>query len=135
MHEDTIKGIDSALKRSKLKDDVHVYHGTNGVFNPGTEAAKHPEGHIKLPAYTSTSISRGIGVSFAQPDSSRDIEERSSHVIHIHMKKGQHGMYVGSNSKFPREREMILPRNTVLKVHPVPTELENNIKVWHAHIV
>lgn len=131
-HNTIVHGIDSAIKHSKLPHDIHVYHGTD-QFNPGAEAAKHPEGHIKLPPYISTSISKNTAIKFANADHPNK-PDVGSHVIHIHMKKSQHGLYTGDNSKFPKEREMILPRNQTLKIHPKPTKLNNGTHVWHATV-
>lgn len=125
-HEHHVAGLDNALKHSKLEHDVHVYHGTYR-WHPGEEAAKNSQNKVKLPAYTSTSIEKEKARGFAGRGD-------SSHVLHIHMKKGQHGMYVGSHSDFAHEREMILPRNTTLKIHPHPTKLSDGTHVWHAHV-
>lgn len=121
-----IKNIDKALSKSHLEHDVHVYHGTD-KWHPGHEAAKNKDNKVKLPAYTSTSIHKDIAHGF--------IEEphKNGHVLHIHMKKGQKAMYVGSNSEHD-EKEMLLPRNTTLKIHPHPTKLGDGTHVWHAHV-
>jgi hypothetical protein len=64
-------------------------------------------------------------------------------VLHIHLKKGQRGLYVGEHSAVGNEHEYLLPRHTTLKVHPTPTILPPGshfsnmepIHVWHAHVV
>lgn len=127
-HEKSVKAIDNALTHSKLPHDLHVYHGTT-TFNPGEEANKHPEGHIKIPTYLSTSISKTEASAFADPSS------ENGHIIHIHMKKGQNALPIGGNSDHSGEEEVLLPRNQTLKVHPVPTKLDNGMHVWHAHVV
>lgn len=137
-HKQQVSSIDHAIDSSKLDHDLHVYHGTSS-FNPGLEASKHPERKILLPAYTSTSTNKNTLAPFAiSANADAEYPNRTvGHVIHIHMKKGQKGHYVGSNSEFSedREDEMILPRKTTLQIHPKPTVLQHSlgkIKVWHA---
>lgn len=131
-HEE-IKKMDDALSHpnSKLKNDVHVFHGTYR-FNPGEVAAKNG-GKITLPAYTSTSIDAKQALDFADAGNSHN-----SHVIHIHLKKGQSGHYYGDHSAAPEEKEMLLPRNTTLRIHPKPTIIHSGggaiTHIWHAHI-
>lgn len=129
-HKTQVAGIDRALKASKLEHDVHVYHGTYR-FNPGELAKKSATGHIKSAAYLSTSIDKSKARSFA----GGKYNPEAAHVLHIHMKKGQHGLYLGPRSNFPEEHEMLLPRNTTLKIHPKPTKLPSGVHVWHAHVV
>lgn len=124
--ETQIKHLDNAIHKSKLEHDVHVYHGLKG-WHPGDEARKH-NGHIKLPAYTSTSIKKSTAQDFSGAD-----HKGEQHVLHIHMKKGQKGKYLGSNSEYDNEKEMLLPRNTVLKIHPRSTK-HGNIRVWHCTV-
>lgn len=133
--ESDVHDLDNSFKHpsARLNHDLHVFHGTT-KFNPGEEAAKNG-GRIHLPAYTSTSINARNALDFADAGQSH-----SSHVIHIHMKKGQHGHYLGSNSEVPEEQELLLPRNTTLRIHPKPTILHSGAgsskktHVWHAHI-
>lgn len=140
-HEKRVKGMDEAIKHHPLEHDIHVYHGTS-AFNPGEEAAKHKGGihishdgkprktegnKIHLPAYTSTSLDKNTAQGFAGTG-------EGTHIIHVHMKKGQHGLYMGKNSHHDCEKEMILPRDTKLKIHPKPSRLSNGTHVWHAHI-
>jgi hypothetical protein len=145
-HETVIKGIDKHLKSSKLTHDLHVYHGTVG-FNPDKLAAQHPQRKIKSHAFMSTSVNKNLAHQFAGGTGLSDnnknkaftnIEaERANgaHILHIHLKPGQHGKYLGSNSKHHDEKEFLLPRNTTLKVHPDPTVLHDGTKIWHSHVV
>jgi hypothetical protein len=126
------KGIDAALSRNKLGHDLHVYTGTG--FDPNKLASKHPERHIHLDAYTSTSIHKGIAKEFA------DSGDEHMHVIHLHLKKGQKGKYIAHHSPGnEEEHEFLLPRNTTIKLHPEPTihhdSYGSKYHVWHAHVV
>ncbi len=154
-HHERLEGIDhhlsNAIKSSKLKKDMHLYHGTTG-FNPGKEAAKHPEGHIKLPAYTSTTHDKVIATDFSNPTKVKSMD-RESHIIKIHAKKGTHALHVAHHSRFEHEKETIIHKNAVLKIHKKPDVIEHTMKerdsldnltgktfkrrtyVWHAHVV
>lgn len=134
-----IRNIDKAMSSTPpLDHDLHVYHGTKN-WHPGKESAKHPEGHVKLPGYTSTSIVRHIAQGFSHVH--RPIPSKhGSHVLHIQLKKGQHGVYTGHHEENPdSEYEYTLPRNTTLKIKPKPTKLQhkngNTLHIWHAHVV
>jgi hypothetical protein len=135
-----VKAIDKALGSRKLKHDLHVYHGTS-QFNPGELAAQHPEGHIKTAAYMSTSIDKRKAAQFSGTRVTHDYPNKGEfkpagpHVIHLHLKPKQKGIYMGDHSAFPEEHEFILPRNTTMKIHPEPEVLHNGTHVWHAHVV
>jgi len=137
-HDDTVKGInvksfDKTVGRNKLKHDMHVYSGV--TWHPGDVAKQHPDRHVHLPAYTSTTLSKDVAHAFATGDS-----ENATHVIHFHLKKGQPGKYVEHHTENPGEHEFIMPRNTTIKIHPRPDRYEDAISgnvthVWHAHVV
>ena len=129
-HEDHVKSLDASFNHpnATLKHDVHVYHGTN-KWHPG-EAARVGGGKINMPTYTSTSINPTIAHDFAHGS--------NSHILHIHLKKGQKAHYIGSHSHYDTEQEMMLPRNKTLHVHPTPTIVHDGAggktHIWHAHI-
>lgn len=132
IHDEHVKSLDSSFHHPNavLKHDVHVFHGTN-KFNPGEEAKKG-SGRITMPGYTSTSIDPRVAHDFAGTSD-------DSHIIHIHLKKGQRAHYLGSHSNYDNEKEMMLPRNTTLQIHPTPTVTHNGdgtkTHVWHGHVV
>lgn len=146
-HE-TVKGLDHLIDNHKpLEHDLHVYHGTQ-QWHPGKEAAKHSDGHVHLPGYTSTSISKDRANYFSGRGAPWAEEKAGSHILHIHLKKGQKGVYVGHNtSADENEHEFLLPRGTTLKIHPKPIKLTNyhkdgagklhprHVHVWHAEPV
>ena len=139
-HNKHVAGLDKATTHEPLKHDLHVYHGTRN-FNPGKLAAKHPDRLITSPAYMSTSIDRHQAMRFCRPFSkTKNKDDNQSHIIHIHMKKGQRaGVYIGSNSEHKEEKEHLMPRNSVLKIHPKPDLIKHTngrvTHVWHAHVV
>jgi hypothetical protein len=150
--EENVKRLDKALNKP-VGHELTVFHGTKN-WHPGQEAAKHPEGHIMLPAYTSTSIKQQTAAGFASPIHT---SKTRGHVLKIHLKPDDKGVYLGSNSSFDNEKEMLLPRKTVLKIHKTPEvyhdhepheEWDNDkqdyvktgttkkkVFIWHAHVV
>lgn len=146
--EHDLHGLDKAAEHHTLGHDLHVYSGTH--FNPGEVSAQHGEGHIHLPAFTSTSIDKetaahfGHSASWTNPDLRKpvgsDPDPVHGHILHIHLKAGDKGAYLGQHSKFSSEKEFLLPRNTRLKVHPTPTMHHtshngHSYAVWHAETV
>jgi hypothetical protein len=146
-HEKLIKGLDSVLNRSKAPRNLTVYHGINAPssekFNPGEAASQHPERHLRMPAYLSTTVDPHIASAFAKPEKWEGDEKKptTTHMLRIHLKRGQKGFkYVGDRSSLPGEREGILKRDSVLKIAEHPTvvhhpETGGHIHVWDAHLV
>ena len=138
--EKHVKNLDAHLNNphNALKHDLHVYHGTTS-WNPGHEAAKHPEGHIRIPTYVSTSIHKHVAHNFGTKDDygeGDEMTESRRHVLHVHLKEGDPGKYIGNNTSVDRnEHEFLLPRNKVYKVHPKPTKLSDGTHVWHAEML
>jgi hypothetical protein len=135
--------MDGVIKKNSLPHDLHVYSGVK--WNPGEVAAKHPEGHVHLPAFTSTSTDPYVAHGFARDHAinkatTNSHEHTENHIIHFHLKEGQTAKYVGHTSEVKDEHEVILPRNTTIKVHPTPDTYEDEYSgekthVWHAHTV
>lgn len=115
-----------------LEHDLHVHAGVS--FHPGHYAEEF--GHVHLPAFTSTSLSAGVAHSFSRK-LGPDRDER--HVLHIHMKPGDHAAYIGHVSNMRGEKEVLIPRHTTLHVdHENPTIHTDSagakVHVWHAKI-
>lgn len=133
-----IKGLDKAVGRNKLGHDLHVYSGV--AFDPEKAAKHHPEGHIHLPAYTSTSVDKDIARNFAANQRNDKSHLGNSeggkvmgHVMHVHLKKGQAGAFVGNKSNFAHEHEFILPRGTTLKHEHSETHEDNFYDPYRVH--
>jgi hypothetical protein len=131
MHDDHVNNLDASFHHpdAVLKHDLHVFHGTN-KFNPG-EKAREGGGRITIPSYLSTSIDPKVALDFSGSGG-------DAHILHIHLKKGQKANYIGSHSSYDYEREALLPRNSTIKVNPIPTVTHNGyrakIHIWHGHI-
>jgi hypothetical protein len=146
-HAKMVTGLDSLLNRSKVPRNLTVYHGINAPssvkFNPGEVASQHPDRHVRMPAYLSTTIDSHVASSFARPEKWEGTTKKPTitHMLRIHLKRGQKGFkYVGNRSSIAGEREGILKRDSVLKIgeHPTVvhhTETGGHIHVWDAHLV
>ena len=146
-HEKLVKGLDSVLNRSKVPRNLTVYHGINAPasekFNPGEVASQHPDRHVRMPAYLSTTVDPHIASAFAKPQKYVNDERQptTTHILRIHLKRGQKGFrYVGDRSSIGGEREGILARDKTLKIAEHPTvvhhpETGGHIHVWDAHVV
>lgn len=111
-HGFDVDHVDAAVNRNTLSHDLHVYHGAH--FDASKEAAKHPEGHVHLPAYTSTTTDKKVARGFSNANGSYE-----HHILHLHLKAGQKGAYVGKekDNYNSDQREFVLPRNSTIKVH------------------
>jgi len=138
-HKETTKNLDSLIDNSaERRHHLYVYHGPG--FHPGKEAAKHPEGKVVLPAYTSTTINPNTADNFAKTEHSGDVQKK--HILKIHVRPKHKGSYLGEHSSRNDEKEFLLPRKTVLKIHKKPTihkghPDDNSFQkteyhVWHA---
>lgn len=136
-----IHGIDHATNHL-LDHELHVYHGLD-TWDPGKEAAKNKHGLIHIPTFLSTSTSKLEAHKFSKMRGEHHDETpkeiNNGHILHIHLKKNNKGLYVGTHSAQSNitgynEHEFLMPRDTVLKVHPQHTELNDGTKVWHATV-
>lgn len=138
-HHNLMTRMDKVVKKNKAPHDFHVYTGLHKSHEINKIKTSHND-TIKLHhhGFTSTSLHKGIAVSFAQSH-----ETKNHHVLKIHVPKGHHGAYVGHHSGWNDEKEFVLPRGTKLHVHPKPTIEHSNpdypesskYHVWHAKIV
>lgn len=133
-----LDALDKITHKSKLAKNTEVYSGIRHDPRDHMDA----DGHLHLPAYTSTSDHYTVGKKFAVKQARRrdtDSGLADGHLLHIQLKKGHHAVSLASKSTYGDERERLLPRNTKLKVHPEPdTQTDTDgrkIHVWSAHVV
>lgn len=124
-----IKRLDHAFKKSKLKHAATVMSGVG--FDPDHYASQHPDRHIHMPAYTSTSSKAIVATKFAKGASQlhsdhNGAETRHAHVLRIHLPKGHSAVPVLSRSSLNNEHETILPRNMKLKISHKPYHTEEH---------
>lgn len=110
---------------------VTVYSGLG--FNPKDHI--NEDGHLHLPAYTSTSIDDKIARKFTNPDS------ESRHMLKLDLSEHDKGAYIGHiNSRDQKvggissEKELLLPRGMTLKIHKSEVD-KDGINIHHASIV
>lgn len=132
--------LDHAISQNRLKRDAIVYHGTG--FHPDEFASRHPDRHIELPTYVSTSASRAVATNFAQLATGNDV----SHVLRIRLPKGHTALpilnrseYAGGLTAKKAEHEILLPRNSRFKISAQPVHTSRSagkiIHYWDAHPV
>ena len=140
---DTIEGhnipaLDDITKKTSLSKKLVVHTGIR--HNPMTLVDK--DNNIHIPAYLSTSESKDVADRFATRQarrSDRGDTLADAHVLSIGMERGQYGANISGKSVEKDEAERLLPRNTVLKIHPVPKirtdKTGRKIHTWDAKIV
>jgi hypothetical protein len=132
-----LDALDRITTKSKLPKNHEVFTGIR--HDPRDHLTD--DGHVHLPAYTSTSDYHSIGKKFAIKQARRKDSEGSlgdAHILHIHLKKGQHAVSIAGKSTYRDEGERLLPRNTRLKLHPEPevsTDSDGRkVHTWKAHV-
>lgn len=167
-HKSNIKNIDSAF----TKKENHV--GQNHIVYSGVPESPHklfqleasrtntkPEEvthvHAHLPAYTSTSTSKGIAGDFAMGEptgkmkkisgmkgwfqhmNGRDIELTKKHILKIHVPEHHPSISIKSVSHHKAENEVLLHRGTRLKIHANPEietdDIGHETHYWHADVI
>jgi hypothetical protein len=126
VHYDLDK-LDEATNRNKLKEPLTTYSGFKHNPSPKTS-----DGVTYFPAYTSSSPNKHIALKYAHP------VDGIRHIMKIDHGVGHTGAYIGNNQNITPfyDDEFIMPRNTHLKINPVPEEHENShgekFHVWSA---
>lgn len=130
--------LDHAISSHKLKSKAVVYHGTS--FNPHEFASKHPDRHIHMPSYTSTSSSSDMAAGFAAPHYNPEKPSKdNSHVLRIHLPKGHEVLPILHRSYHDHEHEILLHRDSKFKISEKPTHSvdfgHKVVHFWDAHPV
>jgi hypothetical protein len=133
-----VSHLDHAIQSNRLKREAVVYHGTG--FHPNEFASQHPNRHIELPTYVSTSASRKIAQQFSEP-STYD----AGHVLRIRLPKGHPALPILDRSTYApgsgneAEHEVLLPRNSRFRIseHPIHTvnTKKGKVHIWDAEPV
>ena len=148
VHAFDLNKLDNEVNKNKLEFPLHAFSGVG--FHPGKLAAQHPDRHVTLPAYTSTSLDKGTAAHFA--DSAGWMKSMNSgnttkiggdgydrHIVHFHLPKGQKGKFIGKNGQYPHEHEYLLPRGQKVKIAEKPRKVQDGFgmdyHVWDAHPV
>ena len=110
--------IDDVMNKSKIKDDIVVYKGTNSVFYEN--AIKNNKKEFEIPVYFSTSGNESIAQDFE-----RRLSQKGKYIGHygavleIHVPKGTKGLYLGDtyNENYVNEFEIVLNRDLKYKIN------------------
>jgi hypothetical protein len=132
-NKEKIKHLDKATNHH-IGHELHVYSGIG--FDPSKHISKEKP-IMHLPAYTSTTHDKNISHSFAFNSPVIEHQKNTLHILHIHLKPRNKGIHINHLSEHSGEHETILPRNTKLKVNPIPEKhyihgMEHHI--WHATV-
>ncbi len=126
-----ISHLDSATSKNKLPHDIITYSGISPLDDGVI-------GNIYNKTYTSSSTYPIVAHLFA---SEHETHDGIYHIVKIHNKKGDTGLYIGHNKELtesPNEFEFLIPRNSMFAVDPTPEEVHNDNgkithKIWSAH--
>lgn len=110
--------IDDVMNKSKIKDDIVVYKGTNSVFYEN--AINNNGKEFEIPVYFSTSGNESIAQDFE-----KRLSQKGKYIGHygavleIHVPKGTKGLYLGDtyNENYVNEFEIILNRNLKYRIN------------------
>lgn len=103
------KEISKQVNDHKLNSDVELYTGLSPEFHIPKEG-----GLFHVPSFISTSLNPIVAAKHAAKMGTHE----PSIMLRIHRKKGSSGLYTPEFSPFDTEQEVILPHNSVLKIHP-----------------
>ena len=130
LHHFKLGDLDKEVGEHTLAHKLHTYSGVG--FDPQELASQHPEGHVHLPAYTSTSIDKDVARGFAAT-ARYGSKDGNKHIIHFELPAGSKGKHIGNNSDSPYESEYMLPRKQTIKIHPNPQIVHRLGQNYHVH--
>lgn len=161
-----IKNLSLMCKRYKTPKDLVVMSGVSRSperFINKDKPLDHIRVH--MPAFTSTTLIHDVAHGFSKADhehphyhmctskdeygnsvyrkiSPEDNEklghygEAYRHIMHIHVPKGSHGVYLGDHSDCSHEQEFLLHKNTRVNIDPTPVYNHQAKTVnWHGTLV
>lgn len=103
--QDMIEKIDSSMDKYNLEEDVVTYRGTSSDNYNNYDVGDV----IEEKMYYSTSLSQGIAQTFADDCSNSIMAE-------IHVPRGTKSIYIGDNTDYDFEAELLLSRGLSYKV-------------------
>lgn len=120
--------LDAVISAHKAPDDMVVWSGTNNEHARLLGASNE----VHHPAFTSTSLSLRAANDFATKDG------QHGDIMKIHIPKGHQCAYVHGDSH-DGEREVILPRNIVMKIErnkeQVMVTPKGSFRIHHCEIL
>ena len=142
--QEQLHHLDEVANETAL-DHHYLYSGLGKTRAQQIKEAAESGSELRLPAYTSLTLSKPVAYDFAQNHSyfnkSGEVvpkDQREYHYLSLLVKKGQKAAHIAPWSVHDHEYESILPRNTKLKIHPTPTVNTDSTgakhHIWHAEI-
>jgi len=123
-HNYNLNHLDRATNKP-IGKSVTVFSGLG--FDPRKQVKNK---RIHFPAYTSSSIDKQAANSFAIRQ-----DDNKKHMLRINLTPRDHGAYIGTPSGYINERELLLPRNTTMRIHrSIPDENDPSLIIHHASI-
>ena len=119
--------IDSAISRHPLKHEVHTFSGVG--FDP--ETLKNKSNKFRSPAYISTSLRKRTAYNNTKQLEGHDYE----HIIHFHLKPGDHALAISPYSKYKTEHEILVKRGQIMQHHGTDVDEGRRIKIHHVSLV
>jgi hypothetical protein len=118
-----VKGMDAAIAKSEVPEGTVLYRGVRGDIKVGDVS--------KNVGYTSTTRSALHASVFAEPTM-----DNTTRVIRVETEKGQRGLF-SDRANHIREREVVLPRGTSMRIERVEpiTVNGNKWEIYHAKIL
>ena len=131
VHHVNLDNLDAAVNKNKLHHDFITYSGISEEPD-----FSHGKFRVQPNEYISSSTDPIVAHMFAS-----EHQNNPHHILKIHNVTGQPGLYVGHNKNLtdtPLEFEYIIPRNSVLQIHPEPENIHNDKgdlthKIWTTH--
>lgn len=130
-----VKGLDSAIGKSGLREDTTLYRGLGGQAAEEHIAKAKPGALVTDDGYVSTSRHKDVAHEFARARDEQEEAPGRMAVLHINARKGQKALETAkhvSTVSAQREGEHILPRGTKLRIKRV--EVHGDTHHIHADI-
>ena len=122
----TVSKMDNAFKNAALKKDTTVYRGLNENAAKQFLSAKRGD-VIKSKTFLSTSTNKDIAQEF-----SKSTKTPKTYVMEVKLSKGTPAMSMKGKAQFAREKEVLVNRNTNLKMKGTRTEGSTTIIMMEA---
>lgn len=112
-----VRSLDKLIDKHRLPHPITVYTGLH--FDPNKSRGKI----VRLPAFTSTSISPHVSKEFGEPEykGSYGHSESYKHILRLQLPKNFPHLFTDPHSYYCGQGELILPRNLRLQIGHTPT--------------
>ncbi len=121
-----VKELDSAIENAPpLKEEVGTYRGVAFQYD-GVKA-----GDVLIDeGFMSTSLNKDVAHSFGSTEDAKEAGTKGAARLYITVPEGGKAMYVGGIGNIKSEQELILPRQTTMRIRDIRYDSEG---VQHIH--